>query len=315
MDSFFSRIGHKLGLNANHLKANILKKIALPGIHSASGVEVIGDRIYIVGDDSAWLYVLDSNWQPASPIRLFDPPVPDGAPIPKAQKPDLEALTILPLDSETVLLAIGSGSQENRQDAFIVNPRTGAVERHSLAPLYDHLRTLPGVVGTRLLNLEGAVVTGAEIVFLQRGNVSGTNVAIGFATAEFVDWLTGNGPLPQPVVRSFVLPTVEGYGAGFSGAAPLPSRSGAFLFTASVEATNDEILDGEMLGSFAGIAHLDHPGDLSGRCVPILHQGQAYPGKVESICLLTETPTAIQALAVTDADGGESELLLLEIQL
>jgi hypothetical protein len=171
------------------------------------------------------------------------------------------------------------------------------------------------VVGTRLLNLEGAVVTGPEIVFLQRGNVSGTNVAIGFITEDFVDWLTGSGPLPRPVVRSFVLPTVEGYGAGFSGAAPLPSRPGAFLFTASVEATNDEILDGEMLGSFAGIAHLDQPGDLSGRCVPILLHEQAYPGKVESISLLTETPASLRALAVTDADGGESELLLLEIEL
>ncbi len=296
------------------MKATILKKIALPGIHSASGVEVLDDRIYIVGDDSAWLYVLGLDWKPAGTIRLFDPPVPDAARIPKPQKPDLEALTTLPLGGETVLLAIGSGSLANRQDAFVIHPRTGAVQRHSLAPLYDHLRTLPDVVGTRLLNLEGAVVTGPEIVFLQRGNVSGTNVAIGFMTEEFTGWLTGNGPLPRPVVRSFVLPTVEGYGAGFSGAAPLPSRPGAFLFTASVEATNDEILDGEMLGSFAGIAHLDQPGDLSGRCVPILHHEQAYPGKVESICLLTETPTSLQALAVTDADGGASELLLLEIE-
>ncbi len=297
------------------MKATILKKAALPGIHSASGVEVLGNRIYIVGDDSAHLYVLDMDWQPAGTIRLFDSPVPDQQPIPKAQKPDLEALTLLPLGDESVLLAIGSGSQENRQDAFVVHPGTGLVQRHSLAPLYDHLRTLPGVVGTRLLNLEGAVVTGPEIVFLQRGNVSGTNVAIGFTTIEFVAWLTAGGSIPRPVVRSFVLPTVEGYAAGFSGAAPLPSRSGAFLFTASVEATNDEILDGEMLGSFAGIAHLDQPGDLSGRCVPILHHGQAYLGKVESICLLTETPTTLRALAVTDADGGESELLLLEIQL
>lgn len=315
MDSFFSRIALNLGPNPLPLKATILKKAALPGIHSASGVEVIGDRIYIIGDDSAHLYVLGPDWQPAGTIRLFDSPVPGGEPIPKAQKPDLEALTLLPLGSETVLLAIGSGSQANRQDAFVVNPRTGAVQRHSLSPLYDHLRTLPGVVGTRLLNLEGAVVTGSETVFLQRGNVSGTNVAIGFDTAAFVGWLTENGPLPRPVVRSYVLPTVEGYGAGFSGAAPLPSRPGAFLFTASVEATNDEILDGDMLGSFAGIARLDQPGDLSERCVPILHDGQAYAGKVESISLLTETPTSLRALAVTDADGGESELLLLEIEM
>ena len=297
------------------MKATILKKISLPGIHSASGVEVLGERIYIVGDDSAWLYVLDLDWQAMGTIRLFDSPVPDEARIPKLQKPDLEALTALPLGGETVLLAIGSGSRENRHDAFVVNPRTGTVQRHSLAPLYDHLRTLPDVVGTRLLNLEGALVTGPEIVFLQRGNVSGTNVAIGFATAAFVQWLTGNGPLPGPVVRSYALPTVEGYAAGFSGAASLPSRPGAFLFTASVEATNDEILDGDMLGSFAGIAHLDRPGDLSGQCVPILHDGQAYPGKVESICLLSEMPDTLLTLAVTDADGGTSELLLLEIRL
>ena len=71
------------------MKATILKKAPLPGIHSASGVEVLGDRIYIVGDDSAHLYVLDLDWQPVGTIRLFDSPVPNDEPIPKAQKPDL----------------------------------------------------------------------------------------------------------------------------------------------------------------------------------------------------------------------------------
>lgn len=295
------------------MKATIIKKTPLPGIHSASGIEVLGDRLYIVGDDASWLYVLDKAWKPAGRVRLFDTSSPAGERIPKLQKPDLEALTVISLEGQPYLLAVGSGSQANRQDAFLINPATGAVQRHSLAPLYDHLRTLTGVVGQRLLNIEGLAVADGVVIFLQRGNVSGTNALVAYALDPFTAWLTENGPLPAPQVRSFVLPTVEGYTAGFSGAAPIPSRRRSLLFTASVEATDDEILDGDMLGSFAGILDLDDPADTPRRCAPILYDNQAYPGKVESICVREETQDGLSALAVTDADGGASELLLLDI--
>jgi hypothetical protein len=67
------------------------------------------------------------------------------------------------------------------------------------------------------------------------------------------------------------------------------------------------------LGSFAGLIHLDDLNDTPRLCAPITYAGQAYPGKVESICAWEETLDGLTALAVTDADGGDSELLLLEI--
>lgn len=292
--------------------AEIIQKVSLPGIHSASGIEVLEESIFIAGDDSAWLYVLDSSWQPLRRISLFRSPVPAEDKIPKPLKPDLEAITSLPWQGETMLLLVGSGSQKNRQDAFLVNPRTDEVRRYSLAPLYDQLRTLQRVVGNRKLNLEGLAVSGEEIIFLQRGNVSGTNVLISYNLTHFTGWLEG-GALPQPVISAFGLPSVEGYDAGFSGAATILSRPGLLLFTASVEATDDEILDGAMLGSFVGAIDLDSRELSPANLAPVLENGQAYKGKVESIAVWEEKPDGCTALAVTDSDGGESELLLLEI--
>ncbi len=294
--------------------SEIIQKITLPGIHSASGIEVLEGRIFIAGDDSAWLYELDSQWQLVRKIPLFDSQFPGGEGIPKPLKPDLEAITSFPRKGETLLLVIGSGSKKNRQDAFLVHPQTGEVRQFALTALYNGLRALEGVVGGRRLNLEGLTVTGQDIVFLQRGNVSGTNAVVSYGLDAFTSWLEGSGHLPLPQVRAFTLPTAEGYPAGFSGAATLPSRPRLLLFTASVEATDDEILDGQMLGSFIGAIDLDSTVSEPQYISPVTERGVAYRGKVESISVLEENDEGCTALAVTDSDGGDSELLLLQIR-
>jgi hypothetical protein len=294
--------------------SEIIQKITLPGIRSASGIEVLEGRLFIAGDDSAWLYELDNKWQLVRKIPLFDSPNSGGEGIPKPLKPDLEAITSFPWKGEMLLLVIGSGSKKNRQDAFLVHPQTAEVRQFALTGLYDGLRALEGVVGGRRLNVEGLAVAGQELVFLQRGNVSGTNAVVSYLLDDFASWLEGNGPLPLPRVRVFTLPTAEGYPAGFSGAATLPSRPRLLLFTASVEATDDEILDGEMLGSFIGAIDLDSTGPETMVVSPITEHGIAYRGKVESISVLEETGEGCTALAVTDSDGGDSELLHLQIR-
>ncbi|WP_394371073.1 DUF6929 family protein, partial [Hymenobacter terricola] len=71
------------------MTTTILSEAVIPGLPSASGVEIIGDTAYVIGDDSAFLHRLDAaTLRPTGPVRLFDSDPAGPARIPKPDKPD-----------------------------------------------------------------------------------------------------------------------------------------------------------------------------------------------------------------------------------
>lgn len=299
------------------MEANIVRKINLPGIYSASGMEVADGRIFVIGDDSPWLYILDEHGNALEKTKLFEWAEDMGSRIPKKQKPDLEAMTLLPVAGTLTLLIIGSGSALTREKAYLVQTEAPyEVSHYSLAQFYNHIRSFPEIGSRGVLNIEGLVHTAGKVVFLQRGNISGANTLISFPVNEFEHFLSHpESFLPVPSFRNYQLPAIEGIPSGFSGAASIPSFPDWVLFTASVEATDNEIDDGEMLGSFIGIIDLNHPDNQPLYCGPVLWEQKAYAGKVESISVWKQTGArSLEVLAVTDADGGDSELLFLSVK-
>jgi hypothetical protein len=132
-----------------------------------------------------------------------------------------------------------------------------------------------------------------------------------------VAYLTGSGKnLPGYEAIAFHLPKLAGLSSRFSGAFVYHNR---LFFSASVENTDDAILDGEVLGSFVGWIDLDavKPGSrpLEGNTALVLDEkGETFKGKVESLVILDSLRTqGFRALAITDNDNGQSELLELEI--
>lgn len=293
------------------MQAHILSRKLLPDIPSASGIEVAGPQVFIIGDDSAWLFVLNRRWELNRKIRLYEPASETAGRIPKPLKADLEAMTALPCKGGTQLLVIGSGSAQNRNTGFRIetSPPFG-VHLCDLSGLYTHFSRHPQIVGGRKLNLEGLAVSQDTVFFLQRGNVSGMNALVSMPLEAFSDYLDHNASLPEITVRHYQLPAIQGLLAGFSGLTAIDSQR--LLFTATVEDTADEITDGASLGSFVGIIDLSKP-DCKPEIAPILCH-TPFSGKVESIAVLqTISENCLHAVAVTDSDGGASELLVLEI--
>jgi hypothetical protein len=151
---------------------------ATPGrpshLSAASGLACRDSYIYVIADDELHLGVfrtIDSG--PGRLIRLFDGALPDSNPDRKKQKPDLEALTLLPAYGgypHGALLVLGSGStRKRRMGALLGLDEQGAVcgPPHvldlspMLAPLDDEFAAL---------NIEGAIVSGDELRLFQRGN-------------------------------------------------------------------------------------------------------------------------------------------------
>ncbi|MBO2007928.1 DUF6929 family protein [Hymenobacter negativus] len=296
------------------MTAAILSENNIPGLPSASGVEIIGPVAYVIGDDSPYLYLLDAaTLAVLSRVPLFETDAFGSGRIPKATKPDLEAMAALTWpDGRAGVLVLGSGSTPAREVGWFVPVAGQAPQRVDLAPLYAQLRAhLPtGVV----LNLEAAATTETELLLFQR-TVGRADAALLFALplAPVLHQLAGRAgavvPVPHQLV--FELPSIDGCPAGFSGATFV---SGRLFVSASVENTTDAVLDGAVLGSFVGV--VDVAGQKATFAQLAWADGRPYYGKVEGLAVRQQlTDGQFELLLVTDDDAGGSTAVTAHLML
>ncbi|MCR5889330.1 hypothetical protein LRS06_16465 [Hymenobacter sp. J193] len=238
------------------MRATIVQEISLPNLPSASGIEVIGDVAYVIGDDAPFLYRLDAASLAAGErLTLFETAHFSTGRIPKNIKLDLECLTALTTPAgESGLLVLGSGATAAREQGFWVPlpGTTGAaasVYPLSLSGLYAALRPL--LPAGTVLNMEAVAATATELVLFQRtvGSEAG-NLVFRLPLVDTLEYLHHHSAQLPAVRRQFYqLPTIDGKPAGFSGATWFAEK---LFVTASVEDTQDAVLDGAVLGSFVG---------------------------------------------------------------
>jgi hypothetical protein len=230
-------------------------------LSAASGLVRLGRRHYVVADDEQHLGVFDAaGTGPVQLVRLFDGDLPESEKKRKAKKADLETLLLLPPLPRCpggALLALGSGSRPNRMRGALlgldaVGALLGQVRVLDLAPLYEPL-------GKRFaeLNIEGALISGDDLMLLQRGNKGGPNATIRFPWRAVEAWLLGvatAAPVPCSV-REYDLGQVDGVAFGFTDATALPD--GGWLFSAVAEATDNSYDDGACLGAAIGVVGAD----------------------------------------------------------
>lgn len=305
------------------MQALIRNEAVLPNLPSASGVEVVGNVAYVIGDDAPYLYQLNAATLAAGePTRLFETAHFSSGRIPKELKLDLECLTALTTPAgETGLLVCGSGATAAREQGFWVplpaaGGGVGAVYPVSLSGIYAALRQLlpPGIV----LNLEAVAATATELLLFQRtvGAATG-NLLFRLPLAATLSYLHHRTAQVPPVQKQlFELPVIEGKPAGFSGATWFDEK---LFVTASVEDTQDAVLDGAVLGSFVGVLQLAKP---STNVLPVrlarleLPGGQPYRGKVESVAVRRRLSAGrYELLLVTDDDAGGSTAVTVELSL
>lgn len=305
------------------MTATILSETILSHLPSASGIEIIGAAAYVVSDDAPFLYVLDAaTLAPVSQIQLFESSEFSSGRIPKATKPDLESIAAVtsPNGAQGLLLC-GSGALPNRETGYFIGLPTATVTPEAATPRFVQqldLRSLYAELRKQLppsttLNLEAAATTPTELLLLQRPVGSGPALLFILPLSTTLAHLfEPREPAPVPThVLTFTLPTIAGYGAGFSGATYL---NGRLLITASVEATHDAVADGAMLGSFIGVINPSNPSAATFTRLTWA-DGRTYLGKVEGLAVRRHlTPTCMELLLVTDDDQGGSTALITTLQ-
>lgn len=266
-------------------------------VSAASGLVRVGSHLYVVADDSLDLAVFDVDGQaPGGRIALFSGVLPADKADRKRQKPDFEALIWLEPDTRFpsgALLALGSGSTALRRRGAIVeigpNGQVSGVARPiDLSPLYGHLDHL-----VPELNIEGAVVSGDDLLLFNRGNRSHPgNAMLRIDLCAVLAACNDGSPFASPIEAiPLQLGETQGVPLTVTDATALPD--GRILVTAVAENTADSYNDGACIGS--AVALLSGDGTLVA-----MHQF-ATPLKVEGV---TATVAAghLDLLLVTDAD-------------
>lgn len=304
------------------MKATIMNKVFYEDIPSASGLEVVGDSTYVIGDDSPYLYQLNPDFTQASKLALTDTAGFDSGRVAKSEKMDLESIAAYEKDGKSFLLILGSGASDARMKAFMVevdasSGKIGDVHAHSLNKLYEQLQQEEQVVRKGQLNVEGLAIEGDKLYLMHRAVGQEPNVLLVYELNNFLNALEHDDALPNPNIHHFNLKDIENFQAGFSGA---DMFDGKLFYTASVEQTEDAISDGEVLGSYIGVINLndlenDTKQPIKPKSALLVHaDGSSYTGKAESLVVSAgEGDGNYKVLVVSDDDKGHSELLEVEL--
>ena len=287
------------------LEFRIQQRSPLSNLPSASGTSIINDTLFVAGDDSPWIYKLDHDYSIISKLKFGQYPINGEGVIPKADKPDLEALASFNNNDIQKVFAFGSGSIAPQRDILvIVNSSSHNPQTYSLQQLYNQLR-LDKHLQNHELNIEAAAIYKDNLILLNRGK----NLLIQYQLTDLLSSLKDKAPIPTPKIYKFTLPEISQIEAGFSGAAFIPGTN-KLIFTASAEDTPNAVDDGEILGSMVGIIKVDK---LSKQNQPatatLTDNGTPLKVKAESVSILENAEHSANIILVTDSDGGKSEII------
>lgn len=290
--------------NNQKLKIEVLETKVLQNIPGASGIAYNGEYTYIIGDNSPYLFRLNSRLDKVTNEVIYSVENLDGESIPKKLKPDFEALELI-RDNELVIF--GSGSKSPQRDLLVrvfLKPtgEAGEIKTFDLSSFYSGLREME-VLQNAELNIEAVAFHGDLLYLFNRGK----NMLFIFNYDWFIRHLEQGEEPPAIDVVQLRLPLLNNLHAGLSGATIDVHEN--LIITASVEDTDNAYDDGEVLGSFIGIVPLSQLRDEKAyRFIAI--GAESEPFKVESVAV-QEKPSLNEAvlLLTTDSDGEQSLLI------
>ncbi|XZG70380.1 DUF6929 family protein [Chitinibacteraceae bacterium HSL-7] len=301
-----------LNAQADDLELTISSPVLNTELPSASGLTAQGRFLYAVGDDSPYLFELDRHFNITDKLLIKDYPIVNGR-IPKAVKPDFEAMTEVRDGRNLWRVVLGSGSKADvREIGYLIDWKSGTKLESHLGALYGQLYAAAGFSGEQELNIEGLTTAGNHAYLFNRGNPTTSNVVFRVSLSEFMAYMKGQRTSVSKVDAFTVkLPNVSSFEAGLSGGDYWP-EAGALVYTASVEATGDAYNDGAILGSFVGLINLDdlEAGkvlDLNSSSVPLTRNGRVVITKVESMAIQQRDDEELKGVLVSDNDDGTSE--------
>lgn len=290
------------------MKITLEKILQLSDFPSASALEWQDGKLYVIGDDATHILVLDGDYNPLEKITLFPS---EEKRIPKKVKPDLEAATIINIETEPFLLLVGSGSKDAERDVIklVALKENHDIKTYATTNFFTQARKA-GIVE---INIEGAAVFGSQILLANRGNKTNPGSLLIKAPVHF--WENVNSD--NIVVSQLILPDAA---AGISGL-EADGQNDLLLFTASKEETLNAFDDGTIGDSFIGwVSHFSNKINdaeiMPDTFINLTGSHPSFQGKkIESICLESAVGNVLTIHLCADNDDGESTLFKISVEL
>ena len=264
--------------------------LKISGIGAASGIVHHNNSLYIISDNSGFLYEYKLLNNELSKHALIENASQN---IVKKQKPDFESITL----KGNELHIFGSGSTVNRNKKIVFNLTTAVSQENDLSLLYQKIK-LEAAISDDQLNIEGAFYENENLYLFQRGN--GLNSKNGIVKID------SNQKHDQEIGCQFVeLPKIKHIETSFTDAILVENK---IYFLACAEDTLSTYHDGEVLGSIIGCMNLDT------FKIEFTHQ-ISNNQKFEGLTLYQKTASEIIFLLCEDNDTEELESTIYKLIL
>ncbi len=259
------------------------------GLGSASGLVNKDNSLFIISDNSSFLYEYHIPEKQLSKIKLFENSQEN---IPKKDKFDFEAITLK--GNEIHLLS--SGSTSKREKRITYNLETKEIQEKSLSKLYQNLKQSASVSDDEL-NIEGAIFCKDNWLLFQRGN--GANSKNGVFKTKSLETESQIEFIKVP------LPKIKHVETSFTDAILVDDK---IFFLATAEDTTSTYDDGEILGSLIG--------RMNSETFEIeFTQKISDTQKFEGLTLYKKTKTEIQFLVCEDNDSDVLETNIYKLSI
>ena len=206
------------------------------GIGSASGLFYQNDLLYLISDNSSYLYEYNIKKEHLEKYPLYHNPSEN---IFKIDKPDFESITHF----QDSLYIFGSGSTANRNRMIEFSiPQKEKIQTNNMVDIYAIMQSFASIKETDF-NLEGASYDGEFWYFFNRAtNDSNKNTVLTLKAKK----------LDQEFAllsNDYKLPKLKGVRTSFTDGVLVGNK---LYFLAAAENTTSTYEDGEILGSIIG---------------------------------------------------------------
>jgi hypothetical protein len=284
------------------MKITVLNSYDLK-VPAVSGMEFYEGNLWLISDNANEISICNQQGELIKVLHASELKINQ---LPKKDKSDFEASSIIYFNQKPYLLVLGSGSTElNRNQAKLFALNSTLTHQFDLLPFYAQIRQ-QFEIELKDWNIEALACFEERLFFFNRG----TNMLFEVNQTVFFDFLEQKSK--QLVCNSYQLNLgqLNGFNLGISGATV--DNFGTFYCTASAENTSDWYNDGEIIGSaISSFKISDLHKKMKLHFEPFTINESLSPVKLEAIC---QTNEKNRFFVASDNDGEASRLYEILIE-
>ena len=273
-------------------------------VPAVSGMEFYNGNLVMISDSANEISICNQQGELIRILHSKDLKINE---LPKKDKADFEASTLINHKNSTFLLVLGSGSTvKNRNLAKLFGLDSDTTIQFDLFPFYDAIRTKYSIE-IKDWNIEALACYQGRLFFFNRG----TNSIFEVNQTDFFNFLKQKSTNFTSKNYQLKMDQLYGYELGISGVNV--DESGTFYCTASAENTSDWYNDGEIIGSVITSFNIHELKDeMELNFEPFKINGKLAPMKLEAIC---QTNDRNRFFVASDNDGEKSMLYEIELSI